>query len=272
LYPLHKISVSVILFFLSATALAGDPYRITAGGGEAGTGYTCVMRPGLWASFHNQATLAQNKSFSAGINYENRFNLTELGIRSAGLIIPAGKASLGAIYSHFGYRDFKRQSAGLACGLSLAKNISAGVQVDFFSEQTTGEYNNKNSISFEGSIMITTAENIILVAHLSNPIPNSLRRNYLPSSVKAGAGITLSSILFAGTLIEMSSENNLILRTGFEYEAAKRFWLRGGFCTENTAFSFGIGYLAKPVQIDVGFVSHDKLGVTSSASLIFKIR
>ena len=80
-----------------------------AGAGEAGMGYVCVMKYGFWSSFHNQALLANNNSFSFGINYENRFSIKELGTRSAGLIIPAGKASLGAVYSHFGYSDFKSE-------------------------------------------------------------------------------------------------------------------------------------------------------------------
>ena len=57
-------------------------------------------------------------------------------------VIPAGKASIGAAYSHFGYSDFKRDVAGLACGLKLSEKIAAGVQIDYFSERTSGEYNN----------------------------------------------------------------------------------------------------------------------------------
>jgi hypothetical protein len=272
LYPLHKISVSIIFLLFSVTALAGDPYRISAGAGEAGTGYVCVMKSGFWSSFHNQAMLAFNRSVSTGINYENRFNINELGTRSVGLIIPSGKASLGALYSHFGYSDFVRQSAGLACGMSLNKKIAAGLQIDCFSERTTSEYNSKQAITFEAGMVITPSENVNLGIHLFNPVPNSIRKNYLPSSLRIGAGVNLSRILFAGAEAEMNTGNNLIFRTGFEYETAKRMWLRGGFCTENTSFSFGLGYLIEFVKIDIGFISHEKLGVTSSASLIFKIR
>jgi hypothetical protein len=47
--------------------------------------------------------------------------------------------------------------------------------------------------------------------------------------------------------------------------------LRGGFSTDNNSFSFGLGYLIKVVQLDIGFITHEKLGVTSSVSFIFKI-
>jgi hypothetical protein len=41
---------------------------------------------------------------------------------------------------------------------------------------------------------------------------------------------------------------------------------------DNNSFSFGLGWMVKIVQMDIGFVTHENLGVTSSVSLIFKIR
>jgi hypothetical protein len=271
LCSLLKISVSVILIFLNLTAQGGDLYRPSAGAAEAGMGYVCVMKKGFWSSFHNQASLAYNNSFSSGFNWENRFGIKELGTGTAGLIIPAGKSSIGAVYSNFGYTDFKREMAGLACGMKLSEKISAGIQVDYFSEKTSEEYNKYQSVTFEAGVIITPAENIILGIHLFNPIPNSLRKNFLPVRIRVGAGTYLNKSLFTGIESEMSSGSNLIIRTGFEYEAAKKLWLRGGFSSNNNSFCFGLGYLIKAAQLDFGFTTHEKLGVTSSASVIFKI-
>ena len=44
------------------------------------------------------------------------------------------------------------------------------------------------------------------------------------------------------------------------------------FLTTPATRAFGLGYLFKSVKIDLGFASHEKLGITSSASLVFKIR
>jgi len=41
-------------------------------------------------------------------------------------------------------------------------------------------------------------------------------------SLRIGAGTYLNKSLFAGVEAEMSSGNRLIIRTGFEYEAAKK--------------------------------------------------
>jgi hypothetical protein len=272
LSSLLKISVSVLLIFFSFTTFAGDPNRPTAGAGEAGTEYICIMKNSFWSSFHNQAALANNNSISFGFNYENRFNISELGTRSLGLIIPAGNASLGAIYSHFGYSDFKRDMMGLACGMKLSGKISAGLQVDYFAERTSGEYENNQSVTCEAGLIITPSENTRIGIHVFNPIPNSLRKISLPMSLRVGAGTYLNKSLFTGVEAEMYSGSKLIIKTGFEYEAAKKLWLRGGYSTDNNSFSFGLGWLIKMVQMDIGFITHEKLGVTSSVSLIFKIR
>jgi len=234
-------------------------------------GYACVMKEGFWSSFHNQALLGFNNSPDFGINYDNRFGIKELGTRTAALLIPAGKTSVAAAYSHFGYTDFKRDVAGLSCGLKLSEKIAAGVQIDYFSERTSGEYNDNHCITFETGLIASPADNIKIGFHLFNPVPKSLRNNNLPVSLNIGAGIDLSKILFTGVEAEMSQGSNLILRTGFEYEAIKNFWLRAGFSTKNNSFCFGTGYQLGIVKIDLGFATHEMLGVTSSASLIFKI-
>ena len=271
MYSLHKISVSVLFFYLSVPVTAGDNYHVPAGAGEAGMGSVCIMRTGFWSCFQNQALLAYNKSFSAGINYDNRFNISELGTRTAGIIIPAGNASLGIVYSHFGYSSFRRESGGMSCGMRLSEKISAGVQIDYFSEKTTGEYENHQFITCEAGLVVSPSEDIRIGIHIFNPVPNSLRKRYMPTTLKAGAGIDLNEFLFAGAEAEMSSGKRLVFRAGFDYEAVRDFHLRGGFCTDNTSFSFGLGYQLKFLTLDLSFTTHEKLGVTSSASLIFKI-
>ena len=271
LSSLHKISVSILFFFLFSSAFGGDPYRLSAGAEEAGMEYVCIMKNGFWSSFQNQALLAGRNSLSFGVNYENRFSIPELGTRTIGLAIPAGKASLGAVYSHFGYTDFKRDMTGLACGLKLSQNLAAGIQVDYYSERTSGEYNNNQCVTFEAGLVLTPSESVRIGIHLFNPVPGKSGKMNLPTSLRVGAGTELSKILFAGVEAEMSSGSKMIIRTGLDYEAVTNLWLRGGFSTNNNSFGFGLGYRTKIVQIDLGFLTHEKLGVTSSVSLIFKI-
>jgi hypothetical protein len=230
------------------------------------------MKKGFWSSFSSQSLLAYNNSFTAGVNYENRFGIPELGTCTAGVIFPAGKSSVGIIYSNFGYPEFRRNMGGISCGLPLSRNVSAGVQIDYFSEIVPGEYDKIRILTFEAGAAFSLSEKMTAVIHLFNPVPNSIWKSLLPSTLTAGVGIDLSKTLFAGAEAEMSMDENIIIRGGFEYEAVKKFWMRGGFSTENSSFSFGLGYLLKSLKIDLSFSTHERLGVTSSVSLVFKIK
>ena len=272
MFSLQKIIVSLFVVILSVKGFAGDPISITAGARQTGMAQVCVMNSDLWSSFHNQAGFAFNKSFSFGLNYENRFSIKELATRSAALTFRTGRVSLGAVYSYFGYSDFRRQMTGIACGMPLSNTIAAGVQIDYFSERTTGEYNNNQMLTCEAGIIISPSENLRLGIHVFNPLPNSLRKSDMPTGLRAGAGVCLSKELFAGIETEMSTGHNLVIRTGFEYEAAKKFMVRGGFSTENNSFCAGIGYKAGMAMIDFGFATHERLGITSSVSIIFEMK
>ena len=233
--------------------------------------FVCTMKEGFWSSFHNQALLAYNSTYSFGANYENRFGLSELSTRSAAVIIPAGKSSVGTAFSDFGYHDFRRNNAVLGCGIKFSERLAAGVQVDYFSERTSGEYENRQSVTFEAGLVVAASENITAGIHFFNPVPNSMRKTEMPMSVNAGAGIRLNSSLFAGIEAEMSTGHNLDIRTGLEYEAVKNLWLRAGYATNNNSFCFGTGYRYGIASIDIGFSSHDRLGITSAVSVIIKI-
>lgn len=272
MFSLHKISVSVLLFLLSHASLGIDRFSFTAGAAEAGAGYACISKTGFWSSFHNQAVLAYHKSIKAGVNYENRFGLKETGVRTAGVAVAVNNASVAGVFSHFGYSDFSRSFAGIACGLALSGKVAAGVQIDYFLERMAGEYRNNHYVSFETGVLIAVTDDISAGIHLFNPVPNSLRKTGMPSRLRACANIKMNSSLVTGIAAEISTGEKISIKTGFEYEFAGNLFLRGGFCTEPASFSMGLGYIMKSLTTDISFASNERLGVTSSVSLIFIIR
>ena len=232
---------------------------------------TCIMSYDFWSSFNNQAGLALNNKLAAGINYENRFGLKELGTKSAGIIIPAGGSSLGLIYSNYGYNDLQKHFAGAACRLKLSKKITAGIQIDYISERTSGEYLNNSFLTCEAGIQIEPTSYTRLGFHIFNPVPNSLRKNYMPSEIRIGAGYKINPVVFIGIELEKSTGSNLVLKTGFEYEPVNKLVLRGGFRSNTGSLSFGIGYKTKIFITDFAFVTHEILGVTPSVSVILNL-
>jgi hypothetical protein len=271
LYSLRKISVSLLLFFLFTKASTAIPFRFAAGAREAGMGYTCVMNYGFWSSFHNQAGLALNKDLAAGINYENRFGIQELGTKTMALIIPAETGSLGLSYSNHGYRDLNLHMAGIASGIKLSDKIAGGVQIDFLSERTSGEYSNNSAITCEAGLLILPSADTRIGIHILNLVPNSIRRYFMPSEIRIGAGYNISPVIRIAVEVAKNSIYPVIFKTGFEYEPANKLFLRGGFCSNNTTLSLGIGYKTKLVTTDIAFATHERLGIISSISVIMNI-
>jgi hypothetical protein len=272
LISLRKISVSTFFVFLHLAASGAFPYGIRTGAAEAGMGYACISREGIWSSFHNQALLAFNETpkFSAG--YENRFGLKELGTTSASLLVPAGKTSAGAAFSHFGFSGFRREALALACGMRLGKALAAGIQTDYFSEKAYGEHEAQRYLTFEAGALVFPSENVRIGFHVFNPVPNSLRKKDMPLVISAGAGINLGKTLFACAEAELPSGKKPVLRTGFEYEPAEKLRLRAGYSTENNSFCFGTGFRLGSVTADLGFVSHETLGFSSCATVTVNFR
>lgn len=245
---------------------------MVSGAREAGMGNVCSTSGTFWSSFRNPAGITFIKHFSAGVNYEDRFNIKELGRSSAALIIPYGNANIGGLYSNSGYSDLKRHMASLACGLTFSERFSAGVQVGYQSLHTWGEYENTENLTFSTGIILSPGEKVRVGISIFNPWPGVFKKSDIPASITAGAGIFLADGVFASAETELSTSKEMLLRTGFEFAAAKNFQFRGGFVSENNSFCFGIGYVLNIMHLDLAFVSHDKLGLTSSASFVFNIK
>ena len=105
-----------------------------------------------------------------------------------------------------------------------------------------------------------------------NPLPARFRHTDIPSAIRIDGGMLLNENLYTAAGIEFRTDKPPQLRTGFEYSGVKKITVRGGFSTENTSFSFGLGCMAGPLMLDAGFRSHIRLGISSSVSLTYNIR
>ncbi len=237
-----------------------------------GMGSLCITGKGLFASAVNPALLALNSQARAGISYENRFGIKELGIKTAGASIPSGRTTLGAFLSGAGYSEFSRFSSAAGCGMKLGETLRAGIMINYHNERTSSEQLNNHYLTFEAGFLADLTEKTFFSVAVYNPVPNSLRENNLPSTIITGAGVVLSQAVFLGAEAELTTGMPLAVRTGFEYLIVNYLTLRGGFNSRNNSFSFGLGYNSGNTIIDMGFASHEKLGVTTSISLEFIIR
>lgn len=256
---------------MSVAVRSQNPYRLSAGAREVGLSYTTTATTGFWTSFHNQASLGFINKLSLGINQDNRFGLSELSNKTFGFILPTGHGSLGAVYSYYGYTDYNRHSAGLAYGMKLGRMLSLGIQADLFSTRAITDYENTNELTCEIGALFKPFKGLTIGLHTFNPLPNSLREFDMPTVITMGAGYVFSDIFLIAFDLESSSTGHNNLRMGMEYQAYGNFYVRGGLMTNPSGISFGFGYSGDIFQGNIGFITHENLGLTPSLSIVIFI-
>ncbi|MBS0010113.1 MAG: hypothetical protein KFF49_01800 [Bacteroidales bacterium] len=270
---LQKILLTSALCLISIAVYTQNPYRLSAGARQVGLAYATVATNGFWASFHNQASLASMDKWSVGLNQDNRFGLSELSNKTFGMIIPSGKrGALGMLYSYYGYAEYKRHTIGLAYGMKLSKRLSAGIQTDFYTTRIAGDYRNRNDLSFEGGIQYEPVDKLVLGFHVYNPIPTAIHESDIPLVMRIGASYKFASAFLAIAEMESSDQAETNIRIAFEYEFYGNLHLRGGFMSKPLGYAFGGGYSGRFIQANLGFITHENLGLTPSLSLVIFIR
>ncbi|HUS85939.1 MAG TPA: hypothetical protein VMW76_01770 [Bacteroidales bacterium] len=269
---LPKLFFAVIIAGITFPAHSQNPYTLTAGARQAGLAYTCIATDGFWSSFHNQASLGFMRKLSLGINQDNRFGIAELSNKTFAIIYPSGYGSLGGVYSYYGYSEYNHHTAGLSYGMKLGPNIAAGVQVDLYSTRAATDYENTNELTFEAGLLYKPIPVLSLGLHIYNPLPNSIREYDMPTIMRLGTSYFFSQAFMTTVEFEYNNTGTNVYRAAMEYEPIENMFLRGGIMSNPLGYSFGLGYSGRVIQANLGFITHENLGLTPSLSIVIFIR
>jgi len=256
-------------------ALCAQKENAPFGSRSGAMGHASVTFTDFWSVQNNQAGMAYYDKIAAGIYYENRFITKELGLKCFSLVVPVNKAGVfGVNVSSLGYRLYNESKIGLAYGMAFGKKISAGLQLDYIYTHIGENYGNKGAVTFEAGIRAVLIKNLVIGAHIFNPIQvrlASYNDERLPLIFKIGLSYTFSDK--AVLAVEVEKDNNFkpVFKTGLEYHIAKPVFVRIGVATAPFVYSFGAGFEFYHFKLDISASRHPVLGFTPQASLIYDI-
>ena len=119
-----RYALLFISFCIFQSAIAADNYPV--GARSAGVANASVTYSDVWSVYHNQAGLALLKDISVGTYFENRFLISQLGLRSFTAAVPVGNVgTFGLSGTFFGYSAYSEKKAGLAYAKKLGDNVSS---------------------------------------------------------------------------------------------------------------------------------------------------
>ncbi len=217
----------------------------------------------VWSHFNNPGAIGNVNEFTAGISYENRFLLKELQSQSLAVVIPLKVGSISVGGQMFGYRDFRSYKGGVGYGMQLGEKLFAGVQMNYLGVQLNDAYGSKNGVGGDVGILGKVTEEWLIGFSVSNLFRSKLTEyqdDRMTTLMRFGSSYRLSDKALITGEVEKDIENPMRFKAGVEYKPFDQFSLRGGVATAPIELSFGVGYLAKVISINLGSSYHQILG------------
>ena len=271
----RKVLILGFIILFSQVRVCAWDLMSPVGSRTAALGRCSVALSDFWSIHNNPAGVALWKDFSAGIAYENRFLMKELGYKNAAVVLPINIGSFGLSVSQFGYDKYNENKIGIAYARSFGPHLRMGIQLDYLLFKFTGDYTRRSTATFELGIQSNITDDLCVGVYLFNSIKvkiKSLNNERVPIIMRLGLSYNLTKDFIATCELEEDFEKNYQAGLGLEYKAVKNFFIRTGIRTYPNVYCLGIGYSYRWITLDVAAEIHQILGVSFQSSLIFRIK
>lgn len=228
-----------------------------------------------FAIFYNPAGQALLSSREASFFYTQHFGFDELSQFSASytdpVLLPNGAGTIGIGIKQYGFELYRETTLALSYANSLHKKFFFAVTVTY-NQLTIRSYGNDAAVGIDAGILalITPDLSIGFSALNLNRPTLSESREPLAQSYTLGLCYHLSKDLRVLVDAEKDPRFPLMIKSGVEFDPIPRLSLRGGFSSEPSRISAGIGIHYGMFNIDYAFATHADLGITHFGAITIR--
>ncbi|MBE0660869.1 MAG: hypothetical protein IH597_00225 [Bacteroidales bacterium] len=272
-------STTVFILLAVAFFLFGGNHRLFAqasnfptGARSAGMAGASVASSDVWATFNNPAMLAQINEIQAGLNYENRFMVRELGISSLSAILPVNAGAFGLAFNQFGSNLYSQSFLGVSYGRKFTDRFQAGVRLDARHTRLAEDYGRRTNVSFAIGFAANLTDDLVLGAALFNPVRIKSAGDfdeYLPAIYRAGLAYRIENNFTITVETEKDVRYKPSFRAGIEYRFKEIASVRAGIGANPLNHAFGFGFHFRNFVFDIAALRHEVLGYSPQASIIW---
>ena len=266
--------IFVLFCFFAPSCLHADGglYLFPKGAKAEGLGRNGLLNVDVWAVYNNQAALAFIEEMAVGVNYENRFQINQIGVSSGAFAMPALTGTFGFDIAHTGIDSYGETRIGAGYGKKLAEKLSLGVHFNYHLLSFGSGYPDMHTFTGEIGFIAEPFSNMFIGAHIFNPTFSKLDSRSeisVPLIFTIGAGYKTER-LFLVSEFEKQQAGELVPRIGGEYKMFKNMCFRTGVAFNPIEMCFGVGWIMENLQLDVAFSWHETLGYSPQAALSYK--
>ncbi len=266
----RTLSVIAMAVVFPLAAIAQTGYS-DAGGRANGMGNASVTLQDVFSVQNNQAAMAFLEAPAIGLSTQNFF-LVDGGINAhyGVFALPVQKAGVFGLSANYtGDITFNQTKIGLGYGRKLAENVAVGLQLDYVGTSTS-EVGSGAAFTFDIGVLYKPTKALSIGAKTFNPIRAKTGLAYeeeLPAIINVGIAYQPSEKVILCLEGEQNLTDDLRIKSGVEYQLIEQLYLRGGFISNPSMFTAGIGLKIKHIQIDLNSQFHQQLGTTPGLGL-----
>jgi hypothetical protein len=235
----------LLLSIALSNTLAATDFYFPAGASSGAVAHASVANDGFWSVLNNPSYTAFSKSPGFGVNYESRFGLKELSVRTIGFIHPLESGTLFSSFQHYGYSVYHEMRFGFGYSRAFGDNVGAAVQFNLLSFRPDPETKELYSFSADVSLYARLTDKLNLGFNLIN-IPSSKFKDdastQVPVMYRLGLSWKISDSFHVLTEIAGDNGEKPNVSGGIRYEMIRDFNFYTGVATNPVAVSAGIMY------------------------------
>ncbi|MEI6554756.1 MAG: hypothetical protein WCL70_04150 [Paludibacter sp.] len=238
---------------------------------------TSVSDTKQWTSFNNPSIIGYAEKPEVGIQFENRYIISQLSTKSVQLELPTHLVNIGLSYSHFGYSLYHEMIIGVGFARNFSDKFALGVQFDYYTAYFTASNSYRGALFPQVGLSVRFSPVFTGGFSILNPFQTNIQTEFvtkrLPSIFCIGTEYFFSPELVWRTQIDKEVSSNYRFATGFEYQMLQQLNVKlGAYGSDYLVSCIGLGFNTGSFRIDLNCDIHPLLGINPLAAVKYSFR
>jgi len=269
---MKRIIFWLILIFFNQCILAQISGVVP---GSKSIAQTSVADTHNWAAFNNPAMLGYVQETELGLQYENRYLLSELSTKSVQAGFSSKIVNAGLSFSHFGYSLYHEMLVGISFARNFSDKFSMGMQFVYYTAYFNASNSYRGTLLPQVGLSTRLSSNFSIGFNAFNPFQSNIHSDYtikrIPSVFSLGTEYFFSPEMVWLTQIDKEVSSNYRFATGFEYWMLQNLNIKlGAYGSDYLVPCLGFGCNAGSFVLDLNSELHPLLGLNTFASVKYR--
>jgi hypothetical protein len=228
-----------------------------------------------WTAFNNPSMLGYLIKPEIGIQFENRYLISELSTKSFQLGFPTHLVNVGLSFSHFGYSLYHEMLFGIDFARNFSDKFAMGVQFNYYTAYFSASNSYRGALFPQVGMSVHFSPLFSVGFNTFNPFQTNIQTEIvtkrIPSIFSLGTEYFFSPELVWRTQIDKEVSSNYRFATGFEYQMLQQLYIKlGAYGSDYLIPCIGFGFKPGAFRINLNCELHPLLGLNTMAAIKYE--